>query len=81
MKTKLIRAWSDLSPKLVAFLGTSAAVTGLIALAAAFGIIIDPITAGAIVTLAGTVVSYFTTETIKLPLEPAPDGAVKSPSV
>lgn len=81
MKTKLLRAWSDLAPKLVAFLGTSAAVTGLIALLAAFGIVIDPITAGALVTVIGSVVGYLVPDKVALPLEPAPNGAVESPSV
>lgn len=81
MKTRLIRAWSDLAPKLVAFLGTSAAVTGLIALLAAFGIVIDPITAGALVTIIGTVVGYLVPDKIVTPLEPQNDGSLEVPSV
>lgn len=81
MKTRLIRAWSDLAPKLVAFLGTSAAVTGLIALLAAFGIILDPITAAAIVTILGTVVGYLVPDKIVTPLEPKSDGSLEVPSV
>ena len=80
MKTRLIRAWADLAPKLVAFLGTSAAVTGLIALLAAFGIVIDPITAGALVTIIGTVVGYLVPDKVKLPLEPEGDGESVTPS-
>lgn len=80
MKTRLIRAWTDLAPKLVAFLGTSAAVTGLIALLAAFGIVIDPITAGAIVTIVGTVVGYLVPDKVVVPLEPKPDGSLEVPS-
>jgi flagellar motor component MotA len=80
MKTRLIRAWSDLAPKLIAFLGTSAAVTGLIALLASFGIVLDPVTAAAVVAILGSVVGYLVPDKVALPLQPEGDGESVTPS-
>ena len=80
MKTRLVRAWADLAPKLIAFLGTSAAVTGLIALAASFGFPLDPVLAAAVTTVLGTLVGYLVPDKVKLPLQPEGDGASVTPS-
>lgn len=80
MKRTLIRAWGDLAPKLLAFLGTGAAVTGLIALAGSFGLMLDPTLANAIVVIAATVVGYLVPDKVEVPLEQRADGTLETPS-
>jgi len=64
VKVAITRAWTDLAPKLLAFLtgGTAATATVLI-LHSYFNVDIDPALAAAIVTVAGTILGYFVKDT------------------
>lgn len=60
VKVKITRAWSDLAPKLLAFLTGGTAATAVVAvLHTYFGVDIDPALASAIVVVAGTILGYF----------------------
>jgi uncharacterized membrane protein (DUF485 family) len=63
-KVAITRAWTDLAPKLVAFLTGGTAATVIISLASTyFGVQLDPAVTGAIVVAVGTVLGYFVKDT------------------
>ena len=64
IKVKLTRAWSDLAPKLVAFLTGGTAVTIIVgALHVYADVVVDPALAGVFVTFAGGLLGYFVKDT------------------
>lgn len=64
VKIKIRRAWSDLAPKLLAFLtGGTAASAIVYALDNYFGVSLEPGLAALVVTVAATVLGYFVKDT------------------
>lgn len=62
VKVTLVRVWSDLSRKLLAFLATGLTGTGVIAALAYFGVHVDPGLAGLIVTFVSAAAGYLVKE-------------------
>ncbi len=63
-KVAITRAWTDLAPKLVAFLTGGTAATVIISLASTYlGVQLDPAVTGAIVVAVGTVLGYIVKDT------------------
>lgn len=65
VKIKIRRAWSDLAPKLLAFLtGGTAASAIVYALDNYFGVALEPGLAALVVTVAATVLGYFVKDNV-----------------
>jgi len=62
VKVTLVRVWSDLSRKLLAFLATGLTSTGVIAVLAYVGVHIDPSVATLIVTVLSAAAGYIVKE-------------------
>lgn len=78
MKTKIVRAWTDLSRKLIAFLATGVTATGVIYVLSLVGVTIDQGLASAIAIAVSALAGYLTTDVVKVPqeLEPVPGSHV-----
>lgn len=58
IKTPIVRAWTNLAPKLLAFFATGLSATIIIQVAATFGYAIEPGLAAVIATVVGTIAGY-----------------------
>jgi hypothetical protein len=63
-KTPIVRAWTSIAPKLLAWLAGSLSATIIIQVCAAFGYSIEPGLAAVIATVVGTVAGYFKTDSV-----------------
>lgn len=61
---KVRRAWSDLAPKLLAFLATGLTASGLVTLAAYFGFVLDVGLASALVVAVSAIAGYFVKDNV-----------------
>ena len=60
VKVKITRAWTDLAPKLLAFLTGGTAATVVVGILHTYaGVDIDPALASVVVVVAGTILGYF----------------------
>jgi hypothetical protein len=67
IKNPIPRAWSDLAPKLVAFLATGLTASAVIQVGTYFGIDVEPGLASVIVVVVGSIAGYFKTDKVALP--------------
>jgi uncharacterized membrane protein len=77
IKVKITRAWTDLAPKLLAFLtGGTAATTLIFILSRYFDVTIDASLANVIVVVAGTVLGYLVKDKAVIDAGTVSPGAV-----
>lgn len=71
-KNVLKRAWTDLEPKVLAFLATGLTGTAIVGAADYVGVHIDPTLAVAVATVVATIAGYLKSSTTKVPVVATP---------